>query len=66
MSPVFLDNLEPFWSSELLRRTVEIIVTADQTYFKMAKDLITVDFPVLKELGNMMSKQLVDFHRCGN
>ena len=68
MSPVFLDNLEPFWSSELLRRTVEIIVTADQTYFKMAKDLITVDFPgpVLKELGNMMTRQLVDFQRYVN
>jgi hypothetical protein len=29
ISPVFLANLETFWSSEMLRKTVEIIVTAD-------------------------------------
>ena len=65
MSPFFLANTEPFWSSEVLRKTVEIIITADLTYFKMAKDLITVDFPspVLKELGNMLTKQLVDFQK---
>ena len=65
MSPIFLANPEPFWSSEILRKTVEIIITADLTYFKMAKDLITVDFPspVLKELGNMFTKQLVDFQK---
>jgi hypothetical protein len=36
-----------------------------QTYFKMAKDLITADFPgpVLKEFGNMLIKQIGCFDR---
>jgi len=44
---------------------VDVIIAADQTYFKMAKDLIAAEFPgpVLKEFGNMIVKQIVDFQR---
>ena len=47
-------------SSTSFIKAIENIVNADQTYFKMAKDLLVTDFPgpVLKEFGNMLAKQI--------
>ena len=53
-------STEMLTSSSSFMSAIENIVNADQTYFKMAKDLLISDFPgpVLKELGNMLAKQI--------
>ena len=65
VAPVFFANVEKFWTNPTLVKCIEIISAADQTYFKMAKDLIAAEFPgpVLKEFGNMVVKQIADFQR---
>lgn len=53
-------DTEMLTSSTSFMKAIENIVNADQTYFKMAKDLIITDFPgpVLKEFGSMLAKQI--------
>ena len=56
VAPVFFRNIEKFWTTPNLGKSVDVVITADQTYFKMAKDLIAAEFPgpVLKEFVNMI------------
>ena len=56
-------NTNMLISSSDFMKAIENIVNADQTYFKMAKDLIVTDFPgpVLREFGNMLAKQISNY-----
>lgn len=43
------------------------LLVSDRTYIKMAKDLLTTDFPgpVVELLGNMIQSQLIDYYNYG-
>lgn len=43
------------------------LLSTDRTYLKMAKDLITTDYPgpVVELLGNMIQSQLIDYYNFG-
>ncbi len=58
--PLFLDNSETLLESVHFMAVIQAVVAADQTYFKMAKDLIITDFPgpVTEEFSCMLLKQL--------
>ena len=64
MVPLFVKDNAKILSSQSCSTSflsiVETIINADQTYFKMAKDLILKEFPgpVLNEFSNMIAKQL--------
>ena len=64
---VQVGDVDMLTSSLAFMKAIENIVNADQTYFKMAKDLIVTDFPgpVLKEFGNMISKQIRSYKWYG-
>ena len=60
-------DTEILTSSSSFMKAIENIINADQTYLKMAKDLIITDFPgpVLKEFGNMLAKQIQSYKWYG-
>ena len=60
-------DTEMLTSSSSFMKAIENIINADQTYFKMAKDLIITDFPgpVLKEFANMLAKQIQSYKWYG-
>ena len=67
MIPLFINhqNVNLLCQSNDFLSTIETVINADQTYLKMAKDLILKEFPgpVLKEFRNMVTKQLSCHHR---
>ena len=65
--PLFLPCPESLSGNPKLKGILGTILGADQTYFKMAKDLILTDFPgpVMKEFANLITKQLSLFSRYG-
>ena len=64
---VLAGDTEMLTSSSSFMKAIENIINADQTYLKMAKDLIITDFPgpVLKEFGNMLAKQIKSYKWYG-
>lgn len=70
LNRLILNNEQPNNQNGLDERvdfvcTIETLVNADQTYLKMAKDLIISDFPgsVLKDFKNMLAEQLSNYER---
>ncbi len=65
--PLFLPRPADLSTSEKFRRVVQSILSVDQTYLKMAKELVVSDFPgpILKELSNMMAMQITSYGRYG-
>ena len=67
LSALFLPCPETAAECEDFIGSVQAVVSADQTVYKMAKDLIISDFPgpVMIEFGNLLVKQLDSFHKFG-
>ena len=63
VTPLFLDDPSLLTNSADFIKIVQQIVCSDQTFLKMAKDLVISDFPgpVLKEFVNMMAYQVKNF-----
>lgn len=60
VTPIAFDQPDMLWNSEEFIKIMHQVITSDQTYLKMAKDLVVNDFPgpVLKEFVNMLSFQM--------
>jgi hypothetical protein len=67
ITPLFLDTTEALVGNAHFMSVIQGVVSADQTYFKMAKDLIISDFPgpVTEEFSFMLHKQLCLFKKYG-
>ena len=61
--PLFLNEPSLLTSSEEFVKIIQQVVGSDQTFLKMARDLVISDFPgpVLKELVNMIAFQMRNF-----
>ena len=61
--PLFLDQPELLMTSSDFIKIVQQVISVDQTFLKMARDLVVTDFPgpVLKEFVNMIAYQLKNF-----
>ena len=67
ITPLFLDCPESLLESNHFMAVVQNILSADQTLFKTAKDLVITNFPgpVSEEFSFMLQKQLSQFERYG-
>lgn len=65
ITPVFLEQPDMLWTAEDFIKLVQSITSVDQTYIKMAKDLVVTDFPgpVLKEFSNLLAWQIECYPR---
>lgn len=63
--PLFLESPESLLKNEKFMGLVVGLIQADRTYMKMAKNLISPDFPgpILKIFGNMIEFQLQSSRR---
>ena len=63
VTPLFIDCVDMIFSSSEWIKIVQQIVAVDQTFIKMARDLVVTDFPgpVLKEFVNMIAYQVANF-----
>ena len=61
--PLFLDQPELLMTSQDFIKIIQQVISFDQTFLKMARDLVVSDFPgpVLKEFINMIAYQLKNF-----
>ena len=67
ITPLFLDCPESLLESGHFMAVVQNVLSADQTLFKTAKDLVVTHFPgpVSEEFSLMLQKQLGQFGRYG-
>lgn len=66
-TPFFLDCPESLSKCAAIQAIVSTILQADRTYLRMAKDLISADFPgpVVQQFANMIQAQLIDYFNYG-
>ena len=67
IAPLFLHRHELLLQSADFLKVIADIVSVDQTFLKMAKNLVMSDFPgpVLKEMTNMIAYQAWQYSRYG-
>jgi hypothetical protein len=65
LTPLFFPAPESVKSHEGFLATLSMITSADQTVYKIAKELLVADSPgpVMKEFGNMVQKQISSWKR---
>lgn len=65
MVPLFLECVDSLLKNEKFLSLITSLIMADRTYMKVAKSLITTEFPgtILKQFSNMIQSQLYNFKR---
>lgn len=66
-TPFFLDCPESLSRCAAFQSIVATVLQADRTYLRMAKDLISADFPgpVVQHFANMIQTQIIDYFSFG-
>lgn len=65
LSPLFFDDPQALESITAFQDVISIILAADQSIFKMAREFVSNETPgpVMREFGNMIHRQIRSFQR---